>query len=45
MKKLTLLAALAAILVGVVGCAGEENADNNAETPATTPATDTGTTE
>ena len=42
MKKLTLLAALAAILVGIVGCAGEENAaDNNTTTPATTPATGT----
>jgi hypothetical protein len=43
MKKLTLLAALAAILVGIVGCAGEENAtEENATPPATT---DGGTTE
>jgi hypothetical protein len=37
MKKITLLAALAAILVGIVGCAGEENTttEDNAA-PATT---------
>ena len=39
MKKLTLLAALAAILVGIVGCAGEENAtEENTTPPATTDA-------
>jgi hypothetical protein len=41
MKKITLLAALAAILVGIVGCAGEENAaDNNATAPETTTPTE-----
>ena len=37
MKKFALLAALAAILVGVLGCAAEENTmDNNTTTPETT---------
>jgi hypothetical protein len=37
MKKFALLAALAAILVGVLGCAAEENTtDNNTTEPATT---------
>ncbi len=37
MKKITLLAALAAILVGIVGCAAEENAaTDNTTTPVET---------
>jgi hypothetical protein len=45
MKKFVLLTALAAILVGIVGCAGEDNASTEDNTaPATTDA-GTGTTE
>jgi hypothetical protein len=36
MKKFMLLTALAAILVGIVGCAAEENAADNTTTPAET---------
>ena len=36
MKKFVLLTALAAILVGIVGCAGEENTTDNTTTPAET---------
>ena len=38
MKKFMLLTALAAILVGIVGCAGEENTTEDNTAPATTDA-------
>lgn len=39
MKKFALLAALAAIIAGIVGCTpAEENTDNNAAPAETTPA-------